>query len=123
MKEENGAIRSTTRAVWEALIAEGKTPSVRTVYGRVGGKYTRIAAECRVLRQEGNGTGGAEGNGSKPPGAQQPTGKTYRCDRWPSLRLGAAIRFRNGTYATEDEETQKRIENSNWYGVHIKAQG
>jgi hypothetical protein len=116
MGAENGAVRPITREAWAALLAQGETPSVRKLYQRIGGKYPRLVTECRVLRHEGNGTGGAEGN---PAGAQQPTGKTYVCTRWPSFRLGAAIRFRNGTYATEDEEIQKRIENSNWYGVHI----
>ena len=134
MKEKSDAVRPATREAWHALIAEGKAPSVRSVYARVGGKYTRLVTECRILRQEGNGTGEAEGNGQKlerteeikvfqacqnqPPGAQQPTGKTYVCTRWPSLRI-KRVKFRDGICATNDEDLQKMIEGSNWFGVFI----
>jgi hypothetical protein len=117
------AVRPATRRAWDALLDEGEVPSVRKLYQRIGGKYPRLVAECRVLRAEGNTTGEAEGNGPKPAGAQQPTRKTYACHRWPFLHLGG-IKFRDGVYMTDDEDVQAMIENSDSYGVHIhEAQG
>jgi hypothetical protein len=110
-------VRTTTREAWQALIDEGKTPSVRSVYARVGGKYTRLVAECRLLRAEGNTTGEAEGNGQKP--VQR---KTYVCTRWPRLHV-AGLRFRDGTYTTSDAEEQARIEGLAYFGVHIHEEG
>jgi len=45
-------VREITRQAWEALRAAGEVPSVRKVYARVGGAYTTVVAECRVLRAE-----------------------------------------------------------------------
>jgi len=121
--QTKGAIRPATRDAWQALIAEGEVPSVRKLYQRIGGKYPRLVAECRILRQEGNTTGEAEGNGPKPAGAQRPTCKTYVCTRWPRLRV-RHIRFRDGRYETDDPDEQALIEGADGYGVHIhKVQG
>jgi hypothetical protein len=43
-------VRAATREAWNALRAAGRMPSVRQVYVQVGGAYTTVAAECRVLR-------------------------------------------------------------------------
>ena len=126
--QTTGAVRPTTREAWHALLAEGKTPSVRTVYAVCGGKYTRLVAECRILRQEGNTTGEVESGSTKFEKHRNSSfstthSKTYVCARWPFLRLGG-IRFRDGTYTTDDEAVQAMIENSDSYGVHIhEAQG
>ena len=45
-------IRPTTRAAFEALCAAGDVPSVRKMYARVGGAYTRLVQEMRALRAE-----------------------------------------------------------------------
>jgi hypothetical protein len=43
-------VREATKQVWDALRAAGRMPSVREVNVQVGGAYTTVAAECRVLR-------------------------------------------------------------------------
>jgi hypothetical protein len=112
-----GAVRPTTREAWQALLAEGEVPSVRKLYQRIGGKYPRLVTECRVLRAEGNTTGEA---GEKAYTSQR---KVYQCDRWPRLRV-RHLRFRDGTYTTDDPEEQAIIESADGYGVHIhEAQG
>ena len=132
--QTKGAVRPATRDAWQALLAAGKTPSVRTVYARVGGKYTRLVAECRCLRAEGNTAGEAEGSGpkiekhrksifiqtfpEKPITAAPAQRKTYVCARWPRLRV-RHIHFRDGRYETDDPDEQALIERADGYGVHI----
>src|SRR5262245_61234004 len=50
---ETVTVRQTTLSAWQQLQEEGHAcPSVRQVYDRVGGSYTRLAAELKLLRQQ-----------------------------------------------------------------------
>jgi hypothetical protein len=45
--------------------------------------------------------------------------KAYCCNKWPFLKLGAKVAFREGLFETDDVALQELIEASDSYGVHI----
>lgn len=45
-------VRQSTRAVFDALRAQGDVPSVRKLHAQLGGSYNRLAEEVRALRVE-----------------------------------------------------------------------
>lgn len=115
-------VRDITRDVWNTLIGQGVTPSVRKVYRRVGGKYPRVVEECRLLRQEMNGarerlTAKAEAV-LETNGDASPEPKLYTCQRFPEMRI-RHIHFQNGCYETSEPEEWALIEQNDWYLVFI----
>lgn len=105
-------VRPETRNAWNTLIAQGETPSVREVYRLVGGKYTRVAQECKALRLETNGAR------EELPAKAEPEPKTYVCTRYPEMRI-RHIHFCGGVYETSEPEEQQLIEQNDWYLVFI----
>lgn len=47
--------------------------------------------------------------------------KTYRCARWPFLKMGMHVAFQRGVFVTDDPALQELIESRPESGVHIVA--
>lgn len=45
--------------------------------------------------------------------------KRYRCERFLSLSVGKAVKFRSGYFETKDTELQNLVESNEWFGIHI----
>jgi membrane protein involved in colicin uptake len=45
--------------------------------------------------------------------------RAYSCNRWKFLKIGKSIAFKEGRFETADEELQKLIERSDYFGVYI----
>jgi hypothetical protein len=49
--------------------------------------------------------------------------KRYRCGRYPFYVIGKRVRFKDGSFETEDAELQRIVESNDWFGVHIERDG
>jgi hypothetical protein len=49
--------------------------------------------------------------------------KHYRCERFPSLSIGKAVKFRSGYFETADTVLQSLLESNEWFGIHILPAG
>jgi hypothetical protein len=46
--------------------------------------------------------------------------RTYSCVRYPELRIGRGIVFRDGRFETADPGLQALVEGNSWFGVFIE---